>query len=195
MYEERSIGACTSCQCRQEYFNCAGGDETLLYSRSPFHFQPGPVGYKFQEYGGRSLRKGFGPSGAKLEGNAVTAKRKLERVTAMCTVNAAGESFKPVTVYPGKQPKFRCVHGRYESVVKTLLTLYLFHRDPPGANIQIFHEWAKTFVEETSHLRDEGRNWYSYYTALAVTYNTACYNFFLITTLWLLDSPHTFHTF
>lgn len=114
----------------------------------------------FKTIAGRILRKGFGPSGARLQGKAVTTKGKLERVMVMCVVNAAGESFKPVIVYPGKQPHLRRVHGRYKSAANALPPCYFFQRDLPGANTQIFHEWAKRFEEKTSHLRDGGRYWY-----------------------------------
>ena len=77
-----------------------------------FIFNLDESGVSFKNMAGRSLRKGVGPSGARLQSKAVITKGKLERVTVMCVVNAAGESFKPVIVYPGKQPHFRRVHGR-----------------------------------------------------------------------------------
>ena len=127
-----------------------------------FIFNLEESGVSFKNIPWRSLQKGIGPSEARLQSKAVIKKGKLVRVTVMCVVNAAGESFKPVIVYPGKQPHFRRVHGRYESVVNALLPCHFLQRDPPGVNTQIFYEWAKHFVEETSHLRDGGRNCYSY---------------------------------
>ena len=62
------------------------------------------TGVSFHEMAGRSLRKGIAVTNESFVSATVKTKGKLDRVTVMCVINAAGQVFKPVVVYPGKQP-------------------------------------------------------------------------------------------
>ena len=56
-----------------------------------FIFNLDESGVSFKNMARRSLRKGVGPSGARLQSKAVITKGKLERVTVMCVVNDTGD--------------------------------------------------------------------------------------------------------
>ena len=101
---------------------------------------------------GRSLRKGIGVTNQSLVSAAVKTKGKLDRVTVMCVINAAGQEFKPVVVYPGKQPHYRRLGSSIQTVHQFLPPCYFYRRDPAGADSNSFNR-ALSFVKETEELR------------------------------------------
>lgn len=110
----------------------------------------------FKNMAGWSLRKCIGRIDNNLQCRVVQTQGKLEQVTIMCVLNAAGESFKPVVVFPGKQPLFRRVCARYGNVLEYLPPCYVFQTDPPGVNSAIFFDWGTSFVTETANVRKGG---------------------------------------
>ena len=91
-------------------------------------------GSLFARMVGRSLRKGIGKPGQTLEQSNVRTKGQLDRVTIMPVVSAAGSTFKPVIVYPGKNPHYRKVRGHWQDFTAVLPECYLFYREVPGVD-------------------------------------------------------------
>ena len=88
---------------------------------------------------------------------AVKTKGNLERLTVIAVVKAAGCSFKPIIVYPGKQPHYRRVNGKVETLHNYLPDCYFYQGESPGVESKIFFDWAKQFCIETRHLRLGGK--------------------------------------
>ena len=61
-------------------------------------------GSSFARIVGRSPRRGMEKPGQRLQQSNVRTKGQLDRVKIMPVVSAAGSTFKPVIVYPGKNP-------------------------------------------------------------------------------------------
>ena len=110
-------------------------------------------GSSFARMVGRSLRKGIGKPGQRLQQSNVRTKGQLDRVTIMPVVSTAGSTFKPVTVYPGKNPHYRKVRGHCQELTAVLPEFYLFYREVPGVDTPIMMQWARNFVDEICHIR------------------------------------------
>lgn len=86
------------------------------------------------------------------------SRRSMEKVTLMTVASSRGDALQPVIVYSGKQLHIRRLVSRTVQLVHTyLLECYLYYRDPPGVDSDIFNNWAKNFIEEKGHLRSNGR--------------------------------------
>lgn len=79
------------------------------------------------------------------------------RVTIMPVVSADGRDWNPVIVIPGKRVPYRRVRGNRVVTVKDYLPAgsYVYVREVPGVDSEIFTDWSKKFVEETAKLRQE----------------------------------------
>ena len=107
---------------------------------------------------GRSLRKGLTESGAKkVVQLSVKTKGKLYHVTIMSVVSAAGVTYKPALVYPGKLAHYRKVNGQKQSLHSVHPPCYLYQRDPGGVDSAIFYDWAQGFLSETECLRQNNQ--------------------------------------
>lgn len=72
-------------------------------------------------------------------------------------INAAGEAFKPVVVYPGKQAHFRRVAGIVQTLHQFLPRCSFYQREMPGVDSAICLDWAR-FLEETRAMRSNGNH-------------------------------------
>ena len=106
----------------------------------------------------KSMRKGITIKGKDYAVSSLVRTRgSLDRVTVMCVVNAARESFKPVIVFPGKKPHYRRVNGVVETIHSYLTACYFYQRYSAGVDTSVFYDWAKSFVQETAYFR-QGRH-------------------------------------
>lgn len=65
----------------------------------------------------RSIRKGIDEKGKTLYTTITRTEGKFDRMTLMVVVSADGQTYKPVTVIPGKQPNYqRLGNGSIETV-------------------------------------------------------------------------------
>ena len=116
-------------------------------------------GISFQKMAGRSLLRELGNAHEKtLVSTMIRTRGRMERATVMCFVNAAGLSFKPVMVFPGKQPHYRMVGSSVETVHSYLPSCYFYQRENAGVDTGVLLDWVRGFVEETAHLRHRGKN-------------------------------------
>ena len=117
-------------------------------------------GMSFDRMAGRSLRQGVTHSTRQrsVESVAVRTRGNLNHVTIMAVVGADGKAYKPVVVFPGKQPHYRRLEdGRTQTVHDFLPPSHVYHRDPAGVDTSIFLDFAKKFIEETEYIRADGR--------------------------------------
>lgn len=117
-------------------------------------------GISFKKMVGRSLRKGFRDNSKGNKStvqNTLSAKGNLDRVTLMPVVAAHGSAFTPCVIYPGKQPHFRKVRGRFETLGDVLMKSHLYYNEHSAANSEIIYDWGKKFVEETQYIREDGK--------------------------------------
>ena len=78
---------------------------------SEFIFNMDQSGASLEKMVGRSLTKGYGPKERVLVQTGIQTKDKLDIVTVMPVVSAAGVSYAPVIVFSGIQSHYRRVHG------------------------------------------------------------------------------------
>ena len=114
-------------------------------------------GVSFRKMGHCSCRKVVGLENNNFVCSLVRTKGNLDRLTVMCVVNAAGEQYKPVVVYPGKKAHFRRIHGSVETILDYLPPCYFYQREVAGVDSAIFLDWAKGFISETQNLRAGGK--------------------------------------
>ena len=81
----------------------------------------------------------------------------MNRATVMPVASVAGFFFKPVVVLPGRQEHYRRVNGVAQSLHDVLPPCYLYQRDIPGVELNIFYDWAANFIEEAREIRRQGR--------------------------------------
>ena len=120
---------------------------------SKFIFNMDQSDASFEKMVGRSLRKRYAPKERVLVQTGIRTKGKLDRVTVMPVVSAAGVAYTPVIVFPGIQAHYRRVRGKSQTLEDVLPPYHLFQREIPGVNSEINFEWAQTFVDETAKLR------------------------------------------
>ena len=75
----------------------------------------------------------------------------------MPIVSASGHAYKPLFVFPGKQAHYRRLNGTTQTLHSFLPPSYIYQRDIPGVNSAIFLDWARLFLKETEHLRENGQ--------------------------------------
>lgn len=81
-------------------------------------------------------------------------KSNAERCTIMPVISAAGNCFNPVVVVKGKQAAWRCVDGKRQTIHEFCPAgSYVFSRETPGVDGDIFYQWAQNFLKETESLR------------------------------------------
>ena len=114
-------------------------------------------GISFRESGRRLKAKAVGRNGSQLL-STVVKTQNVEHVTVMGIGNAAGDSFKPVIVFPGTNQHFQRVKGRTEGLLTHLPPCYAYKRDPAGVDSATFYDWAKEFVFELDRYRPSGQN-------------------------------------
>ena len=96
-------------------------------------------GVSFRTLARKILRKGITTRDKQYAfSSLVSTKGNLDRVTVLCVVNAAGESFKPAVVFPGKQPHYRRVDEVVETIHSYLPTCYFYQRDSAGVDSSVF---------------------------------------------------------
>lgn len=122
-----------------------------------FNLDESGFSIKGMSYGSRSKR--IVRNGSRANARQLKWRGTCDHVTLMAVVNAAGQSYTPLVVLPGVQARYRRrTDGRYETPADFLpVPNYLFMREVAGVDTDIFYSWALNFVEETAHLRRNGR--------------------------------------
>lgn len=121
------------------------------------------LGMRFKKMVGKSLRKGFVDRSRSKKNIALQrtldSKGGLDRVTLMPAVSACGKAYTPCVVYPGKQPHYRKIYGRYETLNDVLMPCHLFHNETSAANSEIIYNWGLKFFKETKTVLAGGKTW------------------------------------
>ena len=95
----------------------------------------------FERMNRRSLRRGVSHASQQnsIDVAGMRARGNLNHVTMMVAVPANSHAFKPVIVFPGKLPHYRCISsGTIQIVHEFLPPSYIYHRNPAGVEKTIF---------------------------------------------------------
>lgn len=76
----------------------------------------------------------------------------------MRVVSSCGKAYSPCVVYPGKQPQYLKVQGRYDTLEDVLMPFNLFHNETSADNSDIIYNWGLQFLKITEDIRVGGQH-------------------------------------
>ena len=88
----------------------------------------------------------------------LSARENLERVKLKPVVLLNAKAYNPCVISHGKQPHFRKIEGKYETLHSNLMDSYLFYSETSAANSEIVMKQAKGFVNEKEDIRKDNNN-------------------------------------